>query len=233
MFTAFFGIAAFILMWIGGIRCNFLKFTAVSEVDDPVTMELGMWYYSFYSLAVTTSGTYIFESCNTYTEFTPIDATWKAARSFGIITFILAVIMLVAACISGCTSAQGDYSLTNRWEAPMYLLLTICQGLVLLLLASNACNSLVVKTLGVPSLSNMEFEETCGLATGANLVISATVFWFCAAVTSFMANKAERSEMTGDEGEAEKPAEEATAEDLKLAEEGSEKQEQAVEVGGE
>lgn len=113
----------------------------------------------------------------------------------------------------------------------MYLLVTICQGLVLLLLSSNACNSLVLKTLGVPSLSNMEFEETCGLATGANLVISATVFWFCAALTSFMANKAER--MTGDEGEAEKPAEEAAEEDLKLAEEGTEKQEQAVEAGGE
>ena len=116
----------------------------------------------------------------------------------------------------------------------MYLLVTICQGLVLLLLSSNACNSLVLKTLGVPGLSNMEFEETCGLATGANLVISATVFWFCASVTSFMANKFERlAEMTGDEGEAEKPAEEAAEEDLKLAEEGTEKQEQAVEAGGE
>lgn len=113
----------------------------------------------------------------------------------------------------------------------MYLLLTICQGLVLLLLSSNACNSLVLKTLGVPSLRNIEFEETCGLATGANLVISATVFWFCAAVTSFMANRAERSEMAGGEGEAEKPAEEAAEEDLKLAEEGAEKPEQAVEVG--
>ena len=40
MFTALFGMTAFILMWIGGIRCNFLKFTAVSEVEDPVTMEL-------------------------------------------------------------------------------------------------------------------------------------------------------------------------------------------------
>ena len=113
----------------------------------------------------------------------------------------------------------------------MYLLVTICQGLVLLLLSSNACNSLVLKTLGVPGLNNFEFEETCGLATGANLVISATVFWFCAALTSFMANKAER--MTGDEEEAEKPAEEAAEEDLKLAEEGTEKQEQAVEAGGE
>ena len=110
----------------------------------------------------------------------------------------------------------------------MYLLVTICQGLVLLLLSSNACNSLVLKTLGVPGLNNFEFEETCGLATGANLVISATVFWFCAAVTSFMANKAETVE-----GEAEKPAEEAAEEDLKLAEEGTEKQEQAVEAGGE
>ena len=81
----------------------------------------------------------------------------------------------------------------------MYLLITICQGLVLLLLASNACDSRVLTGLGTPQLRNVTFEETCQMATGAKLVVSATVFWFCAAVTSFLANKAERAEMAGED----------------------------------
>jgi len=220
MFTTLFALTAFILMWIGGIRCNFLKFTSTSGADEPFTFEMGMWYYSYYSLLFSTSGTYLFESCNPYSSLTPIDATWKTAYAFGIITFILAVVMLVLMCVTGCSYISDyDKPQTSRFEGPAYLLITICQGLVLLLLSSNACNSMVIKTLGVPALDNVEFEETCGLATGAKLVISATVFWFSAAVSSFMAHKAEKQELGGDDGEAEKPAEAA-------AEEGEAKPEQ-------
>ena len=120
--------------------------------------------------------------------------------AFGIITFILGVVMLVCMCVNGCCFfPDNDYALTHRWEAPMYLLITICQGLVLLLLASNACDSKVLTGLGTPQLRNVTFEETCQMATGAKLVVSATVFWFCAAVTSFLANKAERAEMAGED----------------------------------
>ena len=69
MFTTLFALTAFILMWIGGIRCNFLKFTSTSGADEPFTFEMGMWYYSYYSLLFSTSGTYLFESCNPYVSF--------------------------------------------------------------------------------------------------------------------------------------------------------------------
>jgi len=129
--------------------------------------------------------------------------------------------MLVCMCVNGCCFfPDNDYALTHRWEAPMYLLITICQGLVLLLLASNACDSKVLTGLGTPQLRNVTFEETCQMATGAKLVVSATVFWFCAAVTSFLANKAERAEMAG-EDEVAKPDQEAVA-----AEEGEAKPEE-------
>mmetsp|Transcript_34560 Transcript_34560/g.73632 ORF Transcript_34560/g.73632 Transcript_34560/m.73632 type:complete len:246 (-) Transcript_34560:156-893(-) len=175
------------------------------------------WYYQWWSYLFTTSGTYAFESCNAYPNYTYIDPAWKAARAFGIISFIFSVIMLVTACISGCANNRG-YALTHVWEAPMYLLTAICQGLVLLLLSSNACNNYVLNGLGFSDelLSNVSFSETCTISTGAKLVISATVFWFCAAVASFLAHRAEIAE-AGEpdkrfEGEAEKAAEEGEAE---------------------
>ena len=121
--------------------------------------------------------------------------------------------MLVCMCVNGCCFfPDNEYALTHRWEAPMYLLITICQGLVLLLLA-NACDSRVLTGLGGPNLNNVTFEETCQMATtGAKLVVSATVFWFCAAVTSFLANKAERAEMAG-EDEVAKPDQVVAAEE--------------------
>ena len=85
-------------MWIGGIRCNFLKFDSISGADEPFSMELGMWYYAYYSLLLNTSGLYVFESCNGYPDYTQIDASWKTAQGkfsegeeslFSVCSFIL------------------------------------------------------------------------------------------------------------------------------------------------
>lgn len=198
--TIIFAVTAFCLMWAGSIRCNFLKFDSVSGTDESFTMELGMWYYSYWSLLLNNSGLYVFESCNTYPDFTVVDPTWKAAQAFGIITFILGVLVLVVTCVSGCTAASGrdnGFALTHAWESPLYLFTSICQGLVLLLLSSNACNSNVLLGLGGKELRGVTFTETCSISTGAKLVISATVFWFSAAVSSFLAHRAEKGEIAG------------------------------------
>lgn len=129
--------------------------------------------------------------------------------------------MLVVACISGCACNKG-YALTHIWEAPGYLLTAICQGLVLLLLSSNACNSDILGGLGDSTLSKVSFESTCSMASGAKLVISATVFWFSAAVASFLAHKAEMAEMSEAEvevfkgGESDEPKAEREADKPEL-----------------
>ena len=56
--------------------------------------------------------------------------------------------MLVVASISACATSTGQAMLTHVWEAPAYILTGICQGLTLLLLSSNACNSDVLIGLG-------------------------------------------------------------------------------------
>ena len=40
-----FAVTAFILMWIGSIRCNFIKFTDTAGTSEPVSLQFGIWYY--------------------------------------------------------------------------------------------------------------------------------------------------------------------------------------------
>ena len=88
-----------------------------------------------------------------------------------------------------------------------------------MLLSSNACKSDVLLGLGGPALVNVTFEETCSISTGAKLVISATVFWFCAAVSSFFAHRAEITETLEEGGEVFKgePGEVGKEEDVEKA----------------
>jgi len=201
LLTTIFGITAFILMWLGSLRCNFLKFESVVG-SEPVTLQLGMWYYESWSFVASTSGSYVFESCHGYPDYTAIDATWKTARAFGIIAFILGIAMFVVACISACSTSTGQAMQTPVWEAPAYILTAICQGLTLLLLSSNACNSDTLVGLGGPAKNLLTFGETCSMSTGAKFIVSATAFWVAAGVVSFLANRAEKKEMTlGGDGE--------------------------------
>ena len=109
--------------------------------------------------------------------------------------FILGVIMLVIASVAACSTGPGDLGSTHRFEAPAYFLTALCQGLVLLLLSSNACNSNVLSDLNTPLSNQAEFGETCEMSTGAKFIISATAFWVGAAVMSVMARKTEMKEL--------------------------------------
>jgi len=194
-------------------------------------MELGLWYYAFYTWVLQQSGSdmgfsaYQYETCNSYESYTQIDPTWKTAQAFAIITFIFGLFSLISGCVSACATDcfRSDYGFATRgWQASLYLFTAISQGLELLLLASNACNSKVLIGLGGKQTWNATFNDSCSLSTGANLCISALVFWFCAAVCSFVAHRFEQKEGTGDvadeaaekaeEGEAPKAEEEGTPE---------------------
>lgn len=227
MLSLLFTVVAFCCMWAGSIRCNFLKFDGTDSSGQPFAMELGLWYYAYYTWVIQASGSgltlsaYQYATCNTYEQYTPIDPTWKTAQAFAIITFIFGLFTLVSVCVTSCVtncySRENGFATTYGWTAPLCLFTTISQGLVLLLLSSSACNSKVLFGLGGRQTWNATFNEKCSLSTGANLVISAVVFWFCAAVASFMAHMFEQKESAGDEGvgdvadEAAKKAEEGEA----------------------
>ncbi|KAL7540070.1 hypothetical protein ACHAXR_009852 [Thalassiosira sp. AJA248-18] len=186
-----FAVTAFILMWMGSIRCNFIKFTAISGASEPISLEFGIWYYQFWSIVTSVDGKYIFETCHGYPDSMPIDSNWKAARAFSVMTFIFALVVFITSIISAC-APNSDKLSTRGWMAPAYLLTSFCQGLTLLILSSNACkdNILVQRE----TVGNIDWPDTCSLAMGANLCISATVLWFAAGLASYAAHKAEKEE---------------------------------------
>ena len=89
---------------------------------------------------------------------------------------------------------------SKRWlEAPLLLLTTLCQGLSLLLLGSNACldNQMVRNVSIVDSpliLRDVTFQETCSIGTGTKCLITATVFYFMSFVFAVLGTKAEKAE---------------------------------------
>lgn len=189
-------------MWMASIRCNFIKFTATSGTSEPISYQLGIWYYQWWSTVISSSGTYVFESCHGYPDAVTIDDSWKSARAFSVIAFVLSIIMIVAACVSACATNTIDYdrghTRTQSWAAPVYLLLAISEGLTLLLLNSNACKNNIFRLL--ENLGGLTFPDTCSLATGGKLAISSTAFWAAAAVSSFLAHSAEKKEIAEEVG---------------------------------
>ena len=175
-------------------HCNFLRFDGTDINGAAFPMELGLWYYAFYAWVMVpggsglTVGVYQYGTCNTYEEYTQIDPTWKAAQAFSIITFIFGIFTLVAVCVTSCVTncyqKENGFATTYGWQAPLCLFTALCQGLVLLFLASDACNSKVLMGLGGRDAWNATFPDTCSLSTGANLVISVS-FALCVHIVMY------------------------------------------------
>ena len=143
------------------------------------------------SLKVSTDGVYIFKTCHSYPDIANIDPSWKAARAFDVLTIIFAIALIAMKCVEACCLDPDRAPAHKKFESPLLLLTALCQGLTLLLLSSNACTNNSLAHWG-----SAEFPETCEMATGAKCAISATVFWACAALTSFQERKAVEEERT-------------------------------------
>ena len=146
------------------------------------------WLYQFWATVITTDGSYIVQTCQNYPDMLYLDGSWKAARAFSVIGFVLIIMLLIIKCCVICNSESDPVS--AKLDAPLYLLLSLSQGLMLLLLSSKVCKSNPLVEFG-----NVEWQETCSMDTGAKCTISAMVFWFVAAVTSSALQDAKRVEM--------------------------------------
>ena len=112
----------------------------------------------------------------------------------------MGLFVLIASCVFACSIDAEESIVTKSWLAPsLYLATAIFQGLSLLLLSSNACKNNAIVNLAETTSTWADFPETCSLNTGGKLIISATAFWFAAAVASFGARKIERSAAVEDE----------------------------------
>ena len=78
--------------------------------------------------------------CNT--DSIDLDSSWKAARAFSILAFILACVILVVRLCVSCAPDPDLYSSgIGTRVAPLYLLTAVLQGLTLLFLNSKACTN--------------------------------------------------------------------------------------------
>jgi len=196
IFASTFAAAAFILCWAAGFGCEFISFTSTSGFSQPVTFKFGIWTGQFWSLATTTGGSYIFETCHRYSGV-EIDPSWRAARVFSLMALGFGGIFLFSNVISSYVSPLRN---TSRFEAYGFVLACIFQGLSLLLLNSALCkdNILIqqiqVDEVAVLGRAGVDFPDTCSLGRGANCAIAAAVFWCLAALISSMATLVEKRE---------------------------------------
>lgn len=178
---------AFVLMWIGGLNCNFVEFTDILGSSAPMTRTFGVWMYSSWALVATNEGTMIVKTCQGYPDGIEADATWTTARAFSVISFFFALFVLVIKCCASCNT--GTEAPSERLVPPMYLLLSLATGLTLLLLDSKICKDNPLLAFG-----DFVWPSTCSLGTGAKCIISSTVFWAAAALSGFQEQQALKEE---------------------------------------
>ena len=101
----------------------------------------------------------------------------------------------MTAC-SNRSNSPSDYQLTNRWEAPAYLLTCIFSGLTFLFFKSDACvdNPLIAEINSKAASAIFDFPDTCSLGQGGKIMISSTVFWFVSALASAKAYQSEQAD---------------------------------------
>merc|ERR1719491_2940323 len=134
------------------MRCDFVKF---SDSTQDLTMQFGIWRYRAWTKVTNVDGTFFLETCHGYPSAMPVDASWRAARTFSSLTNACILLIVVGYCVSRGARSAGW--VTAVWKAPAYLLTALCQFLVLLLLDSDVCKANgLVNTLD-PLMENATF----------------------------------------------------------------------------
>ena len=163
-----------------------MKFTSIGGL---ITDDFGLWTYGQYAFLTTGQQSWIYQGCFPYAQSVEIDSNWRAARAFNAIVlfggFAFFLMSVFLACIGNRIEERPQVIV-----GVCLLLLSLFSGLTLLVLDSNLCKENVL--LG--ELGQFVFNDRCELSTGANCVISATVFWFLAALCSLSASRSKSEE---------------------------------------
>lgn len=129
-----------------------------------------------------------------------MDSKWKAARAFDVIVLIGGLIYVILGAVSACTPS-GKVERPHAIVGVCLLLLCLFSGLTLLALDSTLCKDNIL--LG--ELGRIVFNDQCELSTGANCFISATVFWFVAALCTLLASRSKNDDEVEGGGTLEEP----------------------------
>eukprot|EP00985_Skeletonema_marinoi_P013673 scaffold6831_cov144-Skeletonema_marinoi.AAC.1 len=204
-----FAVIAFFLAWIGSLGCEFVQFTLLpttnynnNATQNPITVHFGIWYrqsVEFYNYSDSNGGGgyYKVSTCTGYSDDNiNIDPSWMAARAFSILVLILGGIALLLALATCCCANHVHVTNINRFNGGIYLLVTLFQGLTLIILSSKLCqnNDDIRQVMGQENVM-YSFPDECNLSEGAKCIISATAFWFLAGILSCTSFRAGRKKM--------------------------------------
>ena len=196
-----FAVIAFFLAWVGSLGCEFVQFTLLptNSNDEPITVHFGIWYrqsVEFYNYTQSTGGGgyYKVSTCEGYDDSIAIDPSWMTARAFSVLILILGGLALLLALATCCCANHVQVTNIGRLNGSIYLLVTIFQGLALIVLPSKLCqnNDYIQQKMGQDAYT---FPEECNISEDAKCIISATVFWFLAGVLSCIASRAGRKKI--------------------------------------
>ena len=212
-----FAVVAFFLAWMGTLGCRFIQFdlttnnnstTTSSTItsQDFITVHFGIWYrqsVELYNYTASGNGYYQVSTCTDYNnDNIEVDPSWMAARAFSTMVLIFGgislLIALVTCCIGNNSSSCCVPSNIDLMNGIIYLLISLLQGLTLIILSSQLCqnNGDITKMMenGDVIVDN-NFPEKCNLSQGAKCIISATVLWFFAGIMSLISYKGERRKL--------------------------------------
>jgi hypothetical protein len=134
-------------------------------------------------------------TCVDYPGGSEFDTKWESAKALSITSWVLSGLACVFICLGCCM-----LTFQNRGKifGCFLLLITIFQGLTLLVLASANCtgegNAVFLKFPGL----RQYYADGCTMSQGAHMNIASTVFYFLAALASF---KMPKQYVRYDEGE--------------------------------
>lgn len=160
---------------LGSFLC---KFVSLRELRSNQDVYIGIWLRTkLYYVEDEQDGTWdVLKGCGSYSGDVNFDSLWNSAKAFSIMASVIGSITIIFVMFVSCLPITE-----SRWKVLGALLLLTClfQGLTLLFLSSDAACGSGDRTL-YTDLGTLEFADGCGLASGANMCIAATVLWFLA-----------------------------------------------------
>lgn len=174
------GIAAIVCSVLSTLWCESIKFEPSQPGIPPISF--GIWRLQETQLNVNngSNSTYATETCVVYPSSIEVDAKWKAARAFSVIAPVLGFLALL-----GINNSRHKHAL----GIGMATFITLFQGLICLLLKSNACESILVPATGVnATFWQTAYPDSCVLDSGLILSIVASVLWFVTGIICSVQN---------------------------------------------
>lgn len=186
VFAGGFAFLGLLLSLTGNIYCETIAFqpNSVGEAQGFPHLAMGLWsvrrkalykYDPIYDDPFFVVG----NTCVDYPSGSEFDTKWESAIALSITSWVLSGLASIVICGSCCLGALQN---KGKILGCFFLLVTLFQGLSLLVLASDGCtaetNPVFVKFPGL--LEN--YADECSMSRGSKMNISSTVFYFVAAL---------------------------------------------------